>query len=77
MRDIGPSRRPIDDGPVAISQMRPASTLLGHHGHLDNPPGADLGFSPDQQLIQLILGVTPQLHDPNVQPGCDKKLAQS
>ena len=73
MRDIGSSRRPIDDGPVAISQMRPPSTLLGNRRHFHHPPGADLGLSPDNELIQPILGVTPQLHDPNVQPGCDKK----
>ena len=76
MRHISPSRSPIHDRPIAIRQMRLAATLLGDHRHLDHPPRADLGLSPDQQLIQLILGVTPQLHDPNVQPGCDRKSRQ-
>ena len=77
MRDIARAAAQSTIDPIAISQMRPASTLLGNRRHLHHPPRADLGLSPDNQLIQLILGVTPQLHDPNVQPGCDKKPVQS
>ena len=77
MRDISPSRRPIHDRPVAIGQMRLAATLLGDCRHLQQADRGNLPLPTSNQLIQLILGVTPQLHDPNVQPGCDKKVLQS
>ena len=64
MRDIRPSRSPINNGSVPILTMRLPATFLSHYRHLDQAPGADFGLSPDQHLIQLILGVTPQLHDP-------------
>ena len=73
MRDISPSRSPINDRPVPISQMRLPTTLLRHRRHLNQTNRGNLTLSTSNQLIQPIFGVTPQLHDPNVQPGCDKK----
>ncbi len=53
--------------------MRPATTFLRNGSHLNEANRGDLPLPTSNQLIQLILGVTPQLHDPNVQPACDKK----
>src|SRR5687768_15540917 len=72
MGDISPSCSPTNNRPITILQMRPPTTLLGDRRHLNQPDRGNLTFPASNQLIQPILGVTPQLHDLNVQPACDK-----
>jgi hypothetical protein len=62
MRQISPSRSPIDDRPEPIQKMRLAASLLGHYRHLNRTDSSDLPLPSNDQLIETILGVLPQLH---------------
>jgi hypothetical protein len=57
-----PSRHPIHHRPVAILKMRFPASLLRDRSHLKKPNPTDLQLTPGNDLIQPILGATPQLH---------------
>ena len=62
LRHVSPGRHPFHNRPVPIRPMRTTRSFLTNRGHLHRPPRGDLPFSPDDQLIQLILGQLPPIH---------------